>query len=105
MPVRNSLALVTQAGPQLRTRVAVSTLYQPILFNLPGLRCTVGHFGSSARLRRSRDPPRHPSSGAGIEAISATWLACDCGDTPPEATYFAWIDLAAPSPAVIPQAA
>jgi cysteine-S-conjugate beta-lyase len=90
-------------------------------FNIPGLRCAVGHFGSSALLRRFRELPWHLRSGAGILGIEATiaawsacelWLdafrrqlyrnrelvsnailACDYGYTPPEATYFAWLDL------------
>jgi cystathionine beta-lyase len=90
-------------------------------FNIPGLRCAVGHFGSSALLRRFRELPWHLRSGAGIlgieatiaawsacelwldafrrqlcrnrELVSSAMLACDCGYTPPEATYFAWLDL------------
>ena len=90
-------------------------------FNIPGLRCAVGHFGSSALWARFRELPWHLRSGAGILGIEATiaaWSACEpwldsfrrqlsrnrdlvsktisashCGYSPPEATYFAWIDL------------
>jgi cystathionine beta-lyase len=90
-------------------------------FNIPGLRCAVGHFGSPVLQRRFQELPWHMRSGAGILGIEATivaWSVCepwldafrrqlhrnrdlvsgvmwanDCVYTPPEATYFAWINL------------
>jgi cystathionine beta-lyase len=90
-------------------------------FNIARLRCAVGHFGSSALHSRFRELPWHLRGGAGhlgIEATIAAWSACDawldafrrqlrrnrdlvsdairasdCEYTPPEATYFAWINL------------
>lgn len=90
-------------------------------FNIPGLRCAVGHFGSSALQSRFRELPWHLRSGAGtlgIEATIVAWSQCtawldtfrhqlrrnrdlvsralagsDCGYAAPQATFFAWLDL------------
>jgi len=90
-------------------------------FNIAGLRCAVGHFGSHKLLQEYRKLPWHLRSGAsilGIEATIAAWSTCEPWlnefrallqrnrllisealaasktiYTPPEATYFAWLDL------------
>jgi cystathionine beta-lyase len=90
-------------------------------FNIPGLRCAVGHFGSSSLHDRFRQLPWHLRSGAGtlgIEATIVAWSACtdwldafrhqlnlnrdlvsramagsDCGYAEPQGTFFAWLDL------------
>jgi bifunctional pyridoxal-dependent enzyme with beta-cystathionase and maltose regulon repressor activities len=90
-------------------------------FNIPGLRCAVGHFGSRSLHRRFLALPWHLRSGAGILGIEATivaWSSCEpwldsfrtqlkqnrqhvsqailttsCHYSEPQATYFAWFGL------------
>ncbi|MGI5366745.1 MalY/PatB family protein [Streptomyces iakyrus] len=91
-------------------------------FNIAGLRCAVGHFGSSALHDGFRGMPWHLRSGAGALGVTATitaWESCDewldqlrarlntnraivsdflshidrARFLPPDATYLAWIDL------------
>ncbi|CAL9406512.1 aminotransferase class I/II-fold pyridoxal phosphate-dependent enzyme [Streptomyces sp. Tu 3180] len=91
-------------------------------FNIAGLRCAVGHFGSAALHDLFRAMPWHLRSGAGALGVTATitaWESCDewldqlrarlsvnrtiVSDflshvgrvrfLPPAATYLAWIDL------------
>ncbi|MEU0619179.1 MalY/PatB family protein [Streptomyces albogriseolus] len=91
-------------------------------FNIAGLRCAVGHFGSDELHARFRTLPWHLRSGAsalGIAATIAAWESCgswldqlreqlsvnrirladfmstfeQVRFTPPAATYLAWIDL------------
>ncbi|MFE4968163.1 MalY/PatB family protein [Streptomyces sp. NPDC056660] len=93
-------------------------------FNIAGLRCAVGHFGSRELHARFRRLPWHLRSGAsalGLAATIAAWESCDSWldqlraqlsanrarlmdsmsnfrhvqFTPPAATYLAWIDLRA----------
>lgn len=91
-------------------------------FNIAGLRCAVGHFGSDELHTRFRTLPWHLRSGAstlGVAATIAAWESCgswldqlraqlsinrarladfistfeQVQYTPPAATYLAWIDL------------
>ncbi|MFF4353986.1 MalY/PatB family protein [Streptomyces sp. NPDC001530] len=93
-------------------------------FNIAGLRCAVGHFGSEELHTRFRRLPWHLRSGAGALGLTATiaaWEHCDkwleqlqaqlsanranlieflsqfgqVSFKPPAATYLAWIDLRA----------
>ncbi|MFF8945200.1 MalY/PatB family protein [Streptomyces sp. NPDC014864] len=93
-------------------------------FNVAGLRCAVGHFGSDDLLARFRRLPWHLRSGASVLGLAATiaaWESCEpwldqlraqlsvnrarLADflsnyrqlhfRPPAATYLAWIDLRA----------
>ncbi|WP_416972653.1 MalY/PatB family protein [Streptomyces sp. 4F14] len=93
-------------------------------FNIAGLRCAVGHFGSDDLHARFRMLPWHLRSGAGALGIAATitaWEACDdwldqlreqlaknrtrltefmahftqVRYTQPAATYLSWMDLGA----------
>ncbi len=115
MPHRSIATVGNSAG---RTIVFTSAAKS---FNIPGLRCAVGHFGSSTLHRRYLQIPWHLRSGAGILGIEATvaaWTECEpwltgfrrqlrqnralvtsafrpttVGHVPPDATYFAWLDL------------
>lgn len=91
-------------------------------FNIPGLRCAVGHFGSPGLHTAFCRLPWHLRDGASLLGVAATLAAWESGDswlralreqlrrnremisdavnglpsvhwTPPSATYLAWLDL------------
>jgi cystathionine beta-lyase len=108
-------------GPEVEARTLTLTAASKT-FNIAGLRCAVGVFGSDGLRRRFLAIPRHLRGGLnalGIEATRSAWLHGDpwleavrahltgnrelvagrvaerlpgVGFQPPEATYFAWLD-------------
>jgi cysteine-S-conjugate beta-lyase len=101
-------------------------------FNIPGLRCAVGHFGSPGLHAAFTRLPWHLRDGASLPGIAATLAAWESGDEwlgslrrqllrnrsilidrlrelecihwrPPEATYLAWLDLSGSAAAASPR--
>jgi cystathionine beta-lyase len=108
-------------GPEVEARTLTLTAASKA-FNIAGMRCAVGVFGSEELRKRFLETPRHLRGGLGslgIEATRAAWLHGDpwlervlphlatnrervarfvaerlpgVVHHPPEATYFAWLD-------------
>jgi cystathionine beta-lyase len=108
-------------GPELEARTFTLSAASKA-FNIAGMRCAVGVFGSEALRKRFLEVPRHLRGGLGglgIEATRAAWLHGDpwlekvlarlaanrervarfvaerlpgVVHHPPRATYFAWLD-------------
>ncbi|WP_328665419.1 MalY/PatB family protein [Streptomyces sp. NBC_00328] len=123
---------ILYAGTEFRSIVSVGAAADRTIvftsaaksFNIAGLRCAVGHFGTAELHARFRRLPWHLRSGAsalGLAATIAAWESCDewleqlrtqlsanrarlleflsnfdqVHVRPPAATYLAWIDLRA----------